>query len=453
MPEKNISILSLDDILPNRFQPRIYFNDRQINELADSIKEHGVIQPIVVRMISDKYEIIAGERRYKASKLAGKVTIPAIIVALNDKESAELALIENVQRQNLTPIEESISYKKILDMGYLTQTELAVKLGKTQSTIANKLRLLNLDDDVQEALMASKISERHARSLLKLRKQNQKAMLDRIINERLTVRKTDEEIDKELTKESKGEIMNNNENNEVSNQFNIPTNPIINDQPKVNPGFMDIDKIETEAEDIFKEEKKPDLEQLLKDDSKPRESVMQTINSTNDLNKVEPKEATRRFFNMFADDIKEEKVTDEKTEEDIVAVDKPIDLSKIEVVDNNSKKEFEDFIAKKKSDEEKEKMLASRSNDIFGSLINEDASVSQRVSSNPFGNESEVFRLDDNEEFNTVEKAEIKHTADFQTVINTVERCTDTIRNSGFKVNLVKKEIDGAFQFVIEVEK
>ena len=199
---KKVVDLSIDDVLPNRFQPRIKFNEDSLNELSESIKEHGVIQPIVVRPVGDKYEIIAGERRYKASVLAGKTTIPAIITDLNDKDSAEVALIENVQRQNLTPIEEAISYKKILDMGYLNQTSLAEKLGKNQSTVANKLRLLDLDEEVQEALLNSKISERHARSLLKLQdKKLQVEMLNRIINERMTVRKTDEEIEK---------VMNNN---------------------------------------------------------------------------------------------------------------------------------------------------------------------------------------------------------------------------------------------------
>ncbi len=102
--ERKVVILNIDDILPNRFQPRIQFNEQAINELAESIKLHGVIQPIVVRKISDKYEIIAGERRYKASVMAGKTTIPAIVTTLDDKNSAEVALIENVQRQDLTPI-------------------------------------------------------------------------------------------------------------------------------------------------------------------------------------------------------------------------------------------------------------------------------------------------------------------------------------------------------------
>ena len=157
---REVFILAIDDILPNRFQPRIKFDEKAIMELSESIKKHGVIQPIIVRKVSNKYEIIAGERRYKASIIAGRKTIPAIITDVDDKESAEIALIENVQRQDMTPIEEAISYKKILDMGYITQTELATKLGKTQSTIANKLRLLNLSEEVQDAIL------KEARSLL-----------------------------------------------------------------------------------------------------------------------------------------------------------------------------------------------------------------------------------------------------------------------------------------------
>lgn len=216
--EKIVVELELDDILPNRFQPRFRFPEQAITELAESIKEHGVIQPILVRRLGDKYEIIAGERRYKASLLAGKRTIPAIVAELNDKDSAEVALIENVQRQDLTPIEEAVSYRKILDMGYLTQEQLADKLGKTQSTVSNKLRLLNLDDDVQEALLDEKISERHARSLLKIdSKQQQKEILEKIIKERLTVKKTDELINKILKGEES--ISNNIHTTEIPSIF------------------------------------------------------------------------------------------------------------------------------------------------------------------------------------------------------------------------------------------
>ena len=290
--------INLDDLLPNRFQPRIKFHEKNINELAESIREHGVIQPIVVRKISDKYEIIAGERRFKASVLANKKTIPALVVNLNDQDAAEVALIENVQRQDLTPIEEAVSYKKILDMG-MTQEQLASKLGKTQSTVANKLRLLNLDEEVQEALLEHKISERHARSLLKLpTNKDQVQILHKIIEERLTVRKTDQAIkeymeqiphshteEKEETKEVEvldltDDQMENNtqeikeeKENTMNNDmnFNIPNTPIEGDQnvqmnptmpqtqpvvdtpipdfgapvetPVTNPGFMDVNKI------------------------------------------------------------------------------------------------------------------------------------------------------------------------------------------------------------------
>ena len=213
--------VGIDEILPNRNQPRRQFDDAEELELSDSIKKHGVIQPIVVRAVGDKYEIIAGERRYKASVLAGKETVPVIVKNLSDKDSAEIALIENIQRKNLSPIEEALSYKKRLDIGDITQEQLAVKLGKSQSSIANKIRLLNLSDEVQEALLENKISERHARSLLKLKtSKEQNEMLDRIINERLTVRKTDEEIDKLMNKEEKGvNEMNNNLDNNMFNPF------------------------------------------------------------------------------------------------------------------------------------------------------------------------------------------------------------------------------------------
>ena len=151
--ESTVLQVHVEDIIPNRFQPRLNFDEQGLQELADSIKEHGIIQPLVLRKLGNKYEIIAGERRYKASVLAGKETVPVIVKNLNDKDSAEIALIENIQRKNLTPIEEALSYKKILDMGYITQENLASKLGKSQSAVANKIRLLNLSDEVQEALL------------------------------------------------------------------------------------------------------------------------------------------------------------------------------------------------------------------------------------------------------------------------------------------------------------
>ena len=197
--EKEIIQVSLDDIIPNRFQPRLSFDEQGLNELAESIRQHGIIQPLVLRKIGDKYEIIAGERRYKASYIAGLSEVPAVVINLNDNESAEVAIVENIQRKDLSPREEAKSYKKLLDRGYLTQDQLAGRMGKTQATISNKLRLLNLDDEVQEALLNNKISERHARSLLRLDDKNiQKEVLHEILNNRLNVRDTENLISEKL---------------------------------------------------------------------------------------------------------------------------------------------------------------------------------------------------------------------------------------------------------------
>ena len=190
----------IEDIIPNRFQPRLNFDENSLKELASSIKEHGIIQPLVLRRLNDKYEIIAGERRYKAAKLAGLTSVPAILSDLDDNASAEVAIVENVQRKDLTSIEEAKSYKTLLDKGYLTQEELAKKMGLSQSAISNKLRLLSLSDEVQKAIMEGKISERHARSLLQLEDEDdQNSWLKRIIEERLTVRDLDQKL-KELNK-------------------------------------------------------------------------------------------------------------------------------------------------------------------------------------------------------------------------------------------------------------
>lgn len=197
--EGQIRLINIENIIPNRFQPRLQFEEEALNELAASIKEHGIIQPLVLRRVGDKFEIIAGERRYKASQIAGLTSVPAIICDLDDNESAEVAIIENTHRRALSPIEEAKSYKKLLDRRYVTQDQLAKRLGTSQSNIANKVRLLSLDDNVQQALLKGEISERHARSLLKVTdKLKQVDLLNKTINEKWPVRKLDEEIDKIL---------------------------------------------------------------------------------------------------------------------------------------------------------------------------------------------------------------------------------------------------------------
>ena len=226
-----IVYLYLDDIIPNRFQPREVFDERALKELAVSIKEHGVIQPIIVRNVNGKYEIIAGERRYKASAMAGLTKIPAIIRNLDDKESSKVALLENLQRRNLNPIEEARTYQKILEIDQITQEELAKTMGKSQSAVANKIRLLGLSDEVQTALLKEQISERHARTLLNIPdKKKQNEMLKRVINEKMTVRQLEQEI-KDMYPKEKGESMNNQAMNMSSSP--ITSTSFVNSSPLI----------------------------------------------------------------------------------------------------------------------------------------------------------------------------------------------------------------------------
>ena len=235
--DEEVVYLHLDDIIPNRFQPREVFEERPLKELAVSIKEHGVIQPIIVRKVNDKYEIIAGERRYKASALAGLTKIPAIVRDLDDKETSKVALLENLQRKNLNPVEEAKTYQKILELDEMTQEELAKTMGKSQSAVANKIRLLSLPEDIQEALLKEQISERHARSLLNLETpEEQKEMLKKIIDNKMTVRQLEEEI-KGNSKEESDTIEEKKKEDEVltipktedipSASSFVPVNPIM----------------------------------------------------------------------------------------------------------------------------------------------------------------------------------------------------------------------------------
>jgi ParB family transcriptional regulator, chromosome partitioning protein len=193
MQENNeIKYIDLVDIIPNRLQPRTEFDEDKLNELATSIKQYGIINPLLVRKVGNKYEIIAGERRFKAAKIVGLERVPVIISNMDERTSAEVAVIENIQRQDLSALEEARSYRKLLDQASITQEQLAAKMGKSQSTIANKMRLLNLCDEVQEALDNNQISERHARSLLQLKNiDDQRNALEKIIKERLTVKATE----------------------------------------------------------------------------------------------------------------------------------------------------------------------------------------------------------------------------------------------------------------------
>ena len=247
--ENEVKQLYLDDIIPNRFQPRENFDEQALKELAVSIKEHGVIQPIVVRQIGEKYEIIAGERRYKASTMAGLTQIPAIVKNLDDKESSKVALIENLQRRDLTPIEEARTYQKILELDALTQEELARTMGKSQSAVSNKLRLLTLTEEVQDALLHEQISERHARSLLNVTDPaKQVELLNKVINSRMTVRELDQEI-KNMGVES---VQQNIITQPPTAPSVPPTDNIAPPAPNIdiNPTTVDIDSIRNNTSDI-----------------------------------------------------------------------------------------------------------------------------------------------------------------------------------------------------------
>lgn len=190
---KQIQDIELDKIVPNRYQPRREFSDDSIKELAETLDKDGLLQPIVVREDGeDQYEIIAGERRYRAAKSLNWETIPAIVNNMNDDQAASLALIENLQREDLNPIDEAKAYTNLMKLNDLTQTALAKDMGKSQSYVANKLRLLKLDDDVQKALVEGKITARHGRALLNLSDDDQERVLKEIEERGLNVKQTEE---------------------------------------------------------------------------------------------------------------------------------------------------------------------------------------------------------------------------------------------------------------------
>ena len=282
--EKTILQVPVEDIIPNRFQPRLSFDDTSLNDLALSIKQHGIIQPLVLRRKNDKYEIIAGERRFKAAKLAGLASVPAVISNLDDNASAEVAIVENIQRKDLTAIEEAKSFQALLDKGYMTQDELARKMGLSQSAISNKLRLLTLDESVQEAILSEKISERHARTLLKVPShEKQKELLNKIINERLTVKQLEDEI----------KNMELSPNNEVS----VTPEPIT---PKEDVSFNNDSNNNNlgSIEDIYS--KAMDIKDIIGNEQNP-EKLQPVEKITPEAFFSNPEKMPNKFFNFLED--------------------------------------------------------------------------------------------------------------------------------------------------------
>ena len=196
--EKSLATdLLIDEISPNHLQPRNYFDDKKLNDLMSSIKEHGVLQPVVVQKVDSGFELIVGERRWRASKKLGLKKIPAVIREVNDEQSLEIAIIENIHRQDLNPIEEAEAYARLSNEFELTQEMVAEKVGKSRTAVANILRLLKLSRNIKEDLISEKISMGHARALLGLEESKQMETLrNEIIKQDLTVRQTESRVNK-----------------------------------------------------------------------------------------------------------------------------------------------------------------------------------------------------------------------------------------------------------------
>lgn len=397
--EQNILQIPIDEIIPNRFQPRLNFDDRGLEELASSIKQHGIIQPLVLRRIEDKYEIIAGERRYKAATLAGLKTVPAVIADIDDNKSAEVAIVENVQRRDLSAIEEARSYKNLLDKGYLTQTELAKKMGLSQSAIANKLRLLNLDEEVQKALMNNQISERHARSLLVIPDhEEQRKWLKRIINERMTVRDLDSEL-KKL----------NNSDKEDNDDTDVPLVKSI-----------DIDAIRKEATEIPNVNEESDIARKLREIEREKmfnPDIIPVDQAKND--------SKGNFFNF----LENEKVNMNMEEPILKTPTLNFELPKI----NNE------------SIKEEIKPEPSLLNSNFGSSLD----LSAKEESEIFDPVDLIETLDPNYEVQQEEKLGI----DLKTAINTVRETKTNLENKGFNIVLEETDLNDSYQFIIKIKK
>ena len=430
--------LYLDDIIPNRFQPREVFDEKALKELAVSIKEHGVIQPIIVRNVNGKYEIIAGERRYKASALAGLTKIPAIIRDLDDKESSKVALLENLQRKNLNPIEEARTYQKILEIDEMTQEELAKTMGKSQSAVANKIRLLSLPEEIQDALLKEEISERHARTLLNLTDiEEQKTMLKKVIENKMSVRALEDEIKEMHPKEPK------EPENEIASIDFVNSNPLMPtaELPKDTSNFGKVTlapPTEGEEQDLNKTHKFINFGEIGKEEDEEEEG--------GNLFELSP-----AITSMDVDKIKEEATDINSKSSDGADLDSLLNLG-----NPTSPKPSNHFItpAEKivKTDPEKEE--PETSSDYF--KIPEFDSETDP---------SPIINSTDNNMFistasNTVEKKEEPIQPVEQATNYSIEQATDKIRDlvkdlkeHGIKINTDEMNFEKSYQIIIKIDK
>lgn len=202
LDKNQVSLIEISKITPNPFQPRKTFDEAALNELANSIKEHGLIQPIIVLKKNDSFILVAGERRLRATQILGKENILAFVSDSDESKLRELALIENIQRENLNPIELANSYKDLIEVYNITQENLAELIHKSRTQITNTLRLLNLDSKTQELIASGKISQGHAKVLVGLDKEDEKVLVDSILGQKLSVRDTERLVQKVKNKEN-----------------------------------------------------------------------------------------------------------------------------------------------------------------------------------------------------------------------------------------------------------
>ncbi len=190
--EKNLFYCAIEEIRPNRSQPRKYFDESKLGELTESIREKGILEPLIVRKVEDGYELIVGERRWRAAQKAGLKEVPVIVKEVSDREVLELSLIENLQREDLNPIEEAEAYKQLIDEFNISQEELSKRIGKDRTTITNTLRLLKLPSEIKEYIKKNDITQGHARAILSLENRDrQKQLCELIINKTLSVREAE----------------------------------------------------------------------------------------------------------------------------------------------------------------------------------------------------------------------------------------------------------------------
>ncbi len=419
--ETGVIQVHIEDIIPNRFQPRLNFDEQGLKELSDSIKEHGIIQPLVLRRLGDKYEIIAGERRYKAAQLAGLSTVPAVISNIDDNTSAEVALVENIQRRDLTSIEEARSYKNLLDKGYLTQEQLAKKMGLSQPAIANKLRLLNLDEEVQQALLEEKISERHARTLLSIKnKEEQKEWLHRIINERLTVRQLDMELKKtgfNLTSEEEQPVEEKEVKITPQSALSTTTN-----------GIETLDEIEP-----LDNENKLDFN-------------IETPDSITNLNETYKKEEpTNKFFGMGDNDSKEivneEPIKVEVNDSNFIDLQNKSNISNLNMVYEPPKEESKPMDIKYE-----DSINISSNNKFFTPIKDTSLETTTKKDDDIIDPMDIAAELSNDTIWPRQEKA-------LKTAINEVRKCVSELEKMGFAIKTDELDQTDNYQIIIDIKK